>query len=305
MSIPFFKDRFLYAYPYHFIYKKMKHTFTAFLLMLFVFGCSKTENKTEITNQTYFIQVFNSSSDNISVTIKTSLEKEKTVAIPKNSEKKTEISFLAAAGEYAKFTVTNNSSCVYSVLDSKRVPIALYDGFSSTGPTVELDFIAFAPEDTEKNFMKYKTGLAKTMGDNLVGKPYLLHERYYLENGVKTDNSWVQESCSYNDEYQFRPVRGEYGNFNPERMVFSSVIDKDKSSCSYGPGQIMPSNISVVTNGSSTISFPIWDRLSIDGPPSSMIYRQLTIDSISSTGILTLHREAGSSRKEVFVYKPK
>jgi protease II len=283
----------------------MKHTFTAFLLTLFVFGCSKTENKTEITNQTYFIQVFNPNSDNISLTIKTSLEKEKTVAIPKNSEKETEINFLAAAGEYVKFRVTNNGSCIYRVLDSKGVTIALYESLpSSTGNTVELDFIAFAPGDMKKDFMKYKTGLAKTMGDNLVGRPYLLHERYYLENGVKTDNSWVQESCSYNDEYQFLPVRGEFGNFNPERLVFSSVIDKDKSSCSYGPGQIMPSNISVVTNGSSTISFPIWDRLSIDGPPSSMIYRQLTIDSINSAGILTLHRDAGS-KKEVFVYQPK
>jgi protease II len=283
----------------------MKNTFTAFLLMVFVFGCSKTENKIEITNQTYFIQVSNPNSD-ISLTIKTSLEKEKTVAIPKNSEKETEINFLAAAGEYVKFRVTNDGSCIYRVLDSKGVTIALYEGLpSSTGSTVELDFIAFAPGDTEKNFMKYKTGLAKTIGDNLVGRPYLLHERYYLENGVKTDNSWVQESCSYNDEYQFLPVRGEFGNFNPERLVFSSVMDKSKSSCSYGSGQIIPSDVSVVTNGISTISFPIWDRLAVDGPPSSMIYRQLTIDSISSTGILTLHREAGGSKQEVFVYQPK
>lgn len=283
----------------------MKNTVTAFLLMVFVFGCSKTENKIEITNQTYFIQVSNPNSDNISLTIKTSLEKEKTVAIPKNSEKETEINFLAAAGEYVKFTVTNNGSCIYRVLDSKGVTIALYEGLpTSTGNTVELDFIAFAPGDTEKNFMKYKTGLAKTMGDNLVGRPYLLHERYYLENGVKTDNSWVQESCSYNDEYQFVPVRGEFGNFNPERLVFSSFIDKSKSSCSYGAGEVIPAGVSVVSNGSNTISFPIWDLLAADGSPSSVIYRQLTIDSISSTGALTLHREAGS-KKEVFVYQPK
>jgi hypothetical protein len=282
----------------------MKHTFTAFLLMLWVCGCTKTENKIEITDQTYFIKANNFSVDNISLTIKTSLEKEKTVTVPKNGKK--DINFLAAAGEYVKFTVTNNATCTYTVVDSKGVTIADYESFPSyTGNTMELDFIAFAPADPKKNFMKYKTGLAKTIGDNLVSRPYFLHERYYLENGIKTDNSWVQESCSYNDEYQFRPVRGEYGNFNPQRLIFSSFIDKSKSSCSYGAGEVMPSNVSVVTNGSNTISFPIWDRLSVDGPPSSMIYRQLTIDSISSTGILTLHREAGSSRKEVFVYQPK
>lgn len=282
----------------------MKHIFTAFLLMLFVFGCSKTENKIEITNQTYFIKASNLSVDNISLSIKTSLEKEKTITVPKDGKK--DINFLAAAGEYVKFTVTNNAACIYRVVDSKGATIALYESLpSSTGNIVELDFIAYAPDDTEKDFMKYKTGLAKTMGDNLIGKPYLLYERYYLENGIKTDNSWVQASCSYNDEYQFVPVRGEFGNFNPQRLIFSSVIDKDKSSCSYGPGLVIPPNVSVVTNGNNTLSFPIWDLLAVDGPPSSMIYRQLTIDSISSTGILSLHREAGGSRKEVFVYKPK
>ena len=273
--------------------------------MLFVFGCSKKrENKIEITDQTYFIKASNLSLDDLSLTIKTSLENEKTVIIPKSSEK--DISFLAAAGEYVKFRVTNNAACIYRVVDSKGVAIALYEGFpSSPGNTVELDFIAYAPGDTEKDFMKYKTGLAKTIGDNLVGRPYLLHERYYLENGIKTDNSWVQASCSYNDEYQFVPARGEFGNFNPQRLIFSSVINKDQSSCSYEPGLVIPTNISIVTNDNNTMSFPIWDRLAVDGPPSSMIYRQLTIDSVSSTGILSLHREAGGSKTEVFVYKPK
>ena len=284
--------------------KKMKYTFTAFLFMLFAFGCSKSEKKIAITNQTYFIEASNISVENISLTIKTSLEKEKTFIIPKSSEK--EISFLAAAGEYVKFTAEKKNFCSYRVLDSKRVTIALYESLpSSAGNIVELDFIAFPPDDTEKNFMKYKTGMAKAIGDNLIGRPYLLSERYYLENGIKTDNSWVQESCSFNDEYQFQTQRGENGNFNPERLIFTPVIDKSKSSCSYPAGEVIPTNsISVITNGNNKFMFPIWDRLSIDAP-SSMVYRQLTIDSINSTGILTLHREVDGNKKEVFVYKPK
>lgn len=283
----------------------MKYTFIAFLFMLFAFGCSKSEKKIAITDQTYFIKVFNFSGDNSSLTIKTSLEKEKTFTIPKSGEK--EISFLAAAGEYVKFTVPNNVPCIYRVLDSKGVTIALYEGLPSPASNpVELDFIAFPPNDTEKDFMKYKTGMAKAIGDNLIGRPYLLSERYYLENGIKTDNSWVQESCSFNDEYQFQPQRGEYGNFNPQRLGFLTLIDKDKSSCSYGSEQVIPTgHLSIVVNGNNTISFPIWDQLSIDGAQSYMTPRQLTIDSINSTGILTLHREVDGNKKEVFVYKPK
>lgn len=170
----------------------MKYTFTAFLFMLFALGCSKSEKKIAITDQTYFIKATNFSGDNnSSVTIKTSLEKEKTFTIPKSGEK--DISFLAAAGEYVKFTVPNNVPCIYRVLDCKGVTIALYEGLPSPASNpVELDFIAFPPNDTEKNFMKYKTDMAKAIGDNLIGRPYLLSERYYLENGIKNNSSWFQ-----------------------------------------------------------------------------------------------------------------
>lgn len=87
-------------------------------------------------------------------------------------------------------------------------------------------------------------------------------------------------------------------------MVLSTVIDKNKFSCSYDAGPIVPTDISVFTNASDTVSFPIWDRLSVDGPPSSVIYRQLVIDSINTDGVLTLHREV-DGKKEVFVYEPK
>lgn len=283
----------------------MKYNFISFLVMLFVFGCSKTEKKVEVTNQTYTIKASNFSVENFSLIIQTSLEKEKTVAIPRNSEK--DINFLAAAGEYVKFTVTNNAFCNYRVLDSKGVTIALYESLpSSTANIVELDFIAFPTEDTEKNFIKYKTGLAKKAGENLIGRPYLLQERYYLENGLKTVNLIDQEACTYNDEYRFLPVRGESGNFNPQRLIFTTTIDKSKSSCSYGPGQLIPTNnISVLSNGNNKIAFPIWDRLAIDGPPSNMIYRELHIDFINSTGTLSLSREMGNNKKEVFIYKPK
>jgi len=283
--------------------EKMKYTFLFLLFILLTVGCSKTEKKIEITDDTYTISASSSSVDDITLTIKTSLETEKTYTIKNSSTKK--IYVHASAGEYVKFTVTDKS-CEYRISDSRGVLIALYVSFpSSSGNTVELDFIAFPPADQEKNFIQYKTGLAKAIGNNLVGRPYLLRERYYLENGTKTDNRWVQDSCTFNDEYDFLPQRGEFGNFNPERMIFSTSIDPNKSSCSYGASLIVPPNISVIRNGSDSLSFPIWDRLAVDGPPSSMIYRQLIIDSINSNGILTLHREVNSSKKEVFVYKPK
>lgn len=282
--------------------KKMQYTFFLLLFILLIAGCSKTEKKIEITDQTYTISASNISVKDVLLVIKTSLDQEKTYTIPKNSTKN--IYLHAAAGEYVKFTVTNNA-CEYRILDSRGTIIALYQSFSSSsGNTVELDFIAFAPSDQEKNIMKYKIGLAKAIGDNLLGKPYLLHERYYLENGMKMDNSAIQASCTYKDEYVFIPQKGEFGNFNPGRLIFTPAIDK--SSCSYNPGLIIPTNnTSMIVNGNDTVSFPIWDPLSIDGPPSSMIYRQLIIDSINSNGILTLHRKINNTKKEVFVYQPK
>jgi hypothetical protein len=282
---------------------KMKYIFPLLLFILFLAACSKTEKKIEITDGTYIIKASNLSVNDISLTIKTSLDEKKTFTIPKNSTK--DIYVHASAREYVEFTVTKNS-CEYRILDSRGTLLALYNGFlSSAGNTVELDFIAFAPADQEKNIIACKTGLAKEIGENLVGRPYLLHERYYLENGTKTDNSKVQEACTYNDEYMFLAQKGEFGNFNPERMVFSTIIDKNKSSCSYSDGQIVLANLSVITNGSNNVSFPIWDRLAVDGPPSSMIYRQMIIDSINSIGILTLHRDVSNGKKEVFVYRPK
>lgn len=283
--------------------EKMKYTFPALLFIVLITGCSKTEKKIEITDDTYTISASSLSVDNITLTIKTSLDPEKSYTIKNNGIKK--IYVHASAGEYVKFTVTNKP-CEYRIVDSRGALIALYGSFpSSSGNIVELDFIAFPPSDQEKDFIKYKTGMAKTIGVNLVGRPYLLKERYYLENGTKTDNRAVQEACTYDDEYNFVPQQAEFGNFNPERIIFSTSIDPGKSSCSYGSNQVVPPNISVIKNGSDTVSFPIWDRLAFDGPPSSMIYRQMIIDSINSDGILTLHREVSSTQKEVFVYKPK
>lgn len=282
--------------------KKTSYCFTLFLFLLCLAGCSKTEKKIEITDQTYIIKASNMSLSDITLIIKTSLEQEKNFTIPKNSTK--DIYVRASAGEYVKFTVTK-AACEYRILDSRGATIALYGSFpSSTGSTAELDFIAFAPADQEKDFMKYKTGLAKEIGDNLTRSPYLLRERYYLANGTRTDNASVQEPCTFSDEYVFTPQRAEFGNFNPERMVLSTIIDKNKSSCSYNAGPIVPTDISVFTNANDTVSFPIWDRLSVDGPPSSMIYRQLVVDSINTDGVLTLHREV-DGKKEVFVYGPK
>jgi len=282
--------------------KKTSYCFTLFLFLLCLAGCSKTEKKIEITDQTYIIKASNMSLSDITLIIKTSLEQEKNLTIPKNSTK--DIYVRASAGEYVKFTVTK-AACEYRILDSRGATIALYGSFpSSTGSTAELDFIAFAPANQEKDFMKYKTGLAKEIGDNLTRSPYLLRERYYLANGTRTDNASVQEPCTFSDEYVFTPQRAEFGNFNPERMVLSTIIDKNKSSCSYNAGPIVPTDISVFTNANDTVSFPIWDRLSVDGPPSSMIYRQLVVDSINTDGVLTLHREV-DGKKEVFVYGPK
>lgn len=282
--------------------KKNVYCFTLLLFLLSVAGCSKTEKKIEITDQTYIIKASNMSVNDISLTIKTSVDPEKSFTIPGNDTK--DIYVHATAGEYVKFTVTK-AACEYRIVDSRGAKIALYQSFpSSSGNIVELDFIAFAPEDQEKDFIKYKTGLAKAIGENLTKRPYLLLERYYLENGTRTDNAWVQEACTFRDEYIFTPQPGEFGNFNPERMIVSTIIDKNKSSCSYPAGPIVPANISVFSNGNNTVSFPIWDRLAVDGPPSSMIYRQLTIDSINTDGILTLHREV-DGKKEVFVYGPK
>lgn len=282
--------------------KKTSYCFTLFLFLLCLAGCSKTEKKIEITDQTYIIKASNMSLSDITLIIKTSLEQEKNFTIPKNSTK--DIYVRASAGEYVKFTVTK-AACEYRILDSRGATIALYGSFpSSTGSTAELDFIAFAPADQEKDFMKYKTGLAKEIGDNLTRSPYLLRERYYLANGTRTDNASVQEPCTFSDEYVFTAQRAEFGNFNPERMVLSTIIDKNKSSCSYNAGPIVPTDISVFTNANDTVSFPIWDRLSVDGPPSSMIYRQLVVDSINTDGVLTLHREV-DGKKEVFVYGPK
>jgi hypothetical protein len=266
-------------------------------------GCSRSNIK--IDDQTYIIIATNFSPDqDISLTIKTSLEPEKTATIGRNTT--TKIYIRAAIGEYVQFAVSK-ITCIYQVTDSKGTRIADYTSLpSSTGNTIILDFIAFDPKESEKDFLQYKTGLAKSVATNLINKPYLLKERYFVENGIQRNKSAVQPSCSYDDEYRFIPYPGEFGNFNPERLIFTPVINKNQSSCSYGASEIIPTNaVSVINNNTNTMNFPIWDLTSIDGAGSSMIYRQLFIDAISTDGFLTLHRDVTNSQKEVFVYKPK
>jgi hypothetical protein len=282
--------------------KKTSYYFTLLLFVFFIAGCSKKESKIPITDETYTIEASNLSMTDVTLTIATSMDPQKSFTIPKNSNKK--IYVHAAAGEYVKFNVTK-AACEYRIKDARGATIALYQSFpSSAGSTAELDFIAFAPSDTKKDFIQYKTGMAKAIGESLPAHPYLLRERYFLENGTRTDNTIAQEPCSFGDEYIFTAQQAEFGNFNPERIILYSSIDASKSACSYSASPLMPADISVFTNGSNTVSFPIWDRLAVDGPPSDMIYRQLTIDSLSSNGSLTLHREM-DGKKEVFVYSPK
>lgn len=283
----------------------MNRTCRIFILILFISGCSKSNDTIKIDDQTYIITATNFSFDqDISLTIKTSLEPEKTTKIKEDTT--TKINIRAAAGEYVQFTVSKVAS-TYLITDSKGTRIADYSSLPySTGNTTVLDFIAFDPNDTQKDILQYKTGLAKLAADNLIKKSYLLKERYFTEDGVQTDNSGAQLACSYNDEYHFILYPGELGNFNPERLIFTSSIDKKQSTCSYSGFEIMPTNaISIVSNVSDVISFPIWDPTSIDGNNSSMIYRQFFIDSINTSGVFTLHRNITNNKKEVFVYKPK
>ncbi len=283
----------------------MNRTCRILIMILFITGCSKSSDTIKIDDQTYIITVTNFSFDqDISLTIKTSLEPEKTTKIKKDAT--TKINIRAAAGEYVQFTVSKIAS-TYLITDSKGTRIADYSSLPySTGNTTVLDFIAFDPNDTQKDILQYKTGLAKLAADNLIKKLYLLKERYFTEDGVQTDNSGAQLDCSYNDEYHFILYPGELGNFNPERLIFTSSIDKKQSTCSYNDFEIMPTNaISIVSNVSDEISFPIWDPTSIDGNNFSMIYRQFFIDSINTSGVFTLHRNITNNKKEVFVYKPK
>lgn len=283
----------------------MNYTYLTLTLAFLIAGCSKPNDaKDKIDDQTYIITATNFNVDqDIPLTIKTSLESEKSFIVERN--KTTKIYIRAAAGEYVQFTVSK-ITCIYEVTDSKGTRIAYYTSMpSSPGNTAVLDFIAFAPDDLQKDLLQFKTGLAKLAADNLIKRPYLLKERYFVEGGVQTDNLGIQLSCSYNDEYHFTPYPGELGNFNPERLIFTSAIDKNQSTCSYGSFEVIPTNISVVNNNSNTLNFPIWDPASIEGGSSSMIYRQLFIESISSTGVLTLYRELTNNKKEVFVYAPK
>lgn len=283
----------------------MNRTFFTFIVALFVVSCSKSDKTDTIDDQTYTITASNFSVEqDLSLTAKTSLQSEKNFTIKPNTT--TKINIRAAVGEYVQLTVSKVTS-FYLIDDSKGTRIAEYSSLPySTGNTAILDFIAFDPNDTQKDLLRYKTGLAKLAADNLFKKSYLLKERFFTEDGVQTDNSNAQLACSYNDEYHFIPYPGELGNFNPERLIFTSSIDKTQSACSYSDSEIMPTNnISILSNVSDTINFPIWDPLSVDGSNSSMIYRQFFIDSISTTGTLTLHRNIANNKKEVFVYKPK
>ncbi len=82
--------------------KKISYSLSLLLFLLSLAGCSKTENKKEITDQTYIIKASNVS--DITLTIKTSLDPEKSFTIPKSGSK--DIYVHATAGEYVKFTVT-------------------------------------------------------------------------------------------------------------------------------------------------------------------------------------------------------
>ena len=283
----------------------MNYTYLTLILTFFIAGCSKPNDaKDKIDDQTYIITATNFSVDqDIPLTIKTSLEPEKSFIVERNNT--TKIYVRAAAGEYVQFTVSK-IACIYEVTDSKGTRIAYYTSIpSSPGNTAVLDFIAFALNDPQKDLLQFKTGQAKQAADNLINRPYLLKERYFVEDGVQADNSGVQLSCSYNDEYRFTPYPGELGNFNPERLIFTSAIDKNQSVCSYGSSEVIPTNISVVNNNSNTLNFPIWYPASIEGASPSMVYRQHFIESISSAGVLTLYRDLTNNKKEVFVYAPK
>ena len=283
----------------------MNRTCIALTIALFMAGCSKSNDTHKTDDQTYIISVTNPNVEqDISLTIHTSLEPEKNFTVKRNTS--TKIYIRAAAGEYVQFTVTK-AAAYYLIDDSKGTHIAEYPSqpYSTTNTSV-LDFIAFDPNDTKKDILQYKTGLAKVAADNLMKRSYLLKERYFIEDGVQTDNSGAQLACTFDDEYQFIPYPGEWGNFSPERLIFTSSIYKNQSSCSYSGFEIMPTNnTSIVSNTSNSINFPIWDPLAIDGSNSAMIYRQFVIDSITPSGVFTLHRNITDNKKEVFVYKAK
>ncbi len=282
----------------------LKFTCLSLLVIIFCCSCTKQGVEDELTDQTYFILVTNTNVNEVELSVSTSIDKKKTFIIGGVSDKK--IKILATPGEYVKFKVTNKGGCIYEVLDSKGVKIATYNSLpNSTGNWVELDFIAFPTNDQEKDFLKYKTGTVRKIADQLIGKHYKLDERYYLENGIKTYESGAQLPCTYGDAYNFITSRGENGNFNPNRLVFSTEIVKAKSSCLYGPGPIVPTNgISVVTNEDNTISFPIWDNSVTGGSTTNMSYRHLQIDSIEEDGTFVLFQKIGDNKKEIFVYKP-
>lgn len=286
----------------------MNRIFFILIILTFSISCSKpdnTNNSDKIDDRTYIITATNFSIEqDISLTIKTSLQPEKNFTIKRDAT--TKIYIRAAAGEYVQFSVSKVTS-FYLINDSKGTRLAEYSSLPySTGNTSVLDFIAFDPNDTQKDILQYKTGLAKLAAQNLIKKTYLLTERYFIEDGINKDNSGAQLACSYDDEYKFIPYPGEKGNFNPERLMFTSSIDKKQSSCSYSGFEIMPTNaVSIVSNIDDMISFPIWDPTQIDGNNFSMIYRQFILDSINSLGVLTLHRNITNNKKEVFVYKPK
>lgn len=284
----------------------MNCTRIALTIVLFLASCSKSNHTDDkIDDQTYIISATNPNVEqDISLTIKTTIQSEKKFTIKSNTT--TKIYIRAAAGEYVQCTVSKVAA-FYLVEDSRGVRLAEYPSLPhSTGNTTIFDFIAFDPNDTQKDILQYKTGLAKLAADQLIKKTYLLKERYFIEDGVQTDNSGAQLACSYNDEYHFIPSPGELGNFNPERLLFTSFINKRQSTCSYSDFEIMPTNhISIVSNASNAISFPIWDPLSIDGSNASMIYRHFIIDSINTSGVFTIHRDITTTKKEVFVYTPK
>lgn len=284
----------------------MKHANLILIVLsviFFITGCTKTENVKKMTDDTYIIEVFNTSVEKNTIIIKTSLTPEKTFTISPNTKK--EIPVRAAAGEYVRFKVSKVNGAGYRILDSKGIPIANYESLPQPVDNfIELDFIAFGVDDQEKDFLKYKTGRAKILANHLVDKPYKLRERYQIENGVKTSDANIQPLCSFDDEYTFLPYRGEFGNFNPQRLILSIVIDKSKSSCTYGAGIVVPTyGVAAFINESDVVSFPIWDRVAVDGHPSQMIFEQLSIESVNADGTITLFRMVDNA-KEFFVYKP-
>lgn len=280
----------------------MKKIALFFIVGLLLWSCSKSEKPDNfLPGEEYMVEIDNLSTAEGSFIATSSMESKK---ITLKAAVQSKISLHANVGEYVQFSVLLPAGGGVRVLDKKGVVIVDYISFQKPlSEYQDLHFIAFDPENPNKDPFAFKTGMAQKAVNVLFRKTFVMDKRYSVENGVLI-NSPLMPPCVADDQFEFTEYPVSWLNMIPDILVTAVSVKHGASKCEYWPSDISlpPGNLTYFKNEETAIMMPVYDPAN----PEYLYYGlvKLQLDSISTVNqTLTLHKDISATKKEVFVYR--